>query len=200
VAADRNGTVTSIAANAANDVWAATTIGVLANPADPGVVALQRPRLYRLTDTRASSAPAGDDVEPRPLVFTEDPPIFVDEPPPPEPPVTPVETVTKPGPKQTRKVTQKAAVYSVKAGKPQRAKGGGFILYVSFRVRRPVTIGLQALRHGKVVSSSGLKRFKGKRGKLSLKLDRKHWPTKLRFVTKTGGTKSVALPQGSTPR
>jgi hypothetical protein len=67
VPANRSGTVTSVAATAANDVWAATTIGTLKNPSP-------------------------------------------------------------------------AAVYAVKASKPRAIKDGRFILYVSFRVRRQVTI------------------------------------------------------------
>jgi hypothetical protein len=46
-----------------------------------------------------------------------------------------------------------------------------------------VTVGLEALRKGKVVSRSGMKHFKGKRGTLVLHLNRRHWPTRIRFVT-----------------
>jgi hypothetical protein len=37
------------------------------------------------------------------------------------------------------------------------------------------------------VSSSGLKHFTGKRGQLALKLDPRHWPTGIRFVTPRRG-------------
>ena len=60
---------------------------------------------------------------------------------------------------------------------------GIITLHLSFRVRAKVAIGVQALRGKTVVSSSGIKHFAPKSGTLSLILSRKHWPTKLRFVT-----------------
>jgi hypothetical protein len=192
IPANRGGTFTSVAANASNDAWAATTPGALSNLADPLNAAFEHARLYRLTDARPPKAPAGDDVEPRAPAFTLDPEIFVDEPPLPEPPVEQGATITRPLTKKPKRVTLKAAVYAIDPSKPRALKGGTFILDVRFRVRRPVTIGLQGLRRGKVVCSSGLKHFTGKRGKLSLKIDRKHWPTKLRFVAKHGKATSIA--------
>jgi hypothetical protein len=195
VPANRGGTVTSLAANAGNDAWAATTVGFLRLPSDPANFPAQRPRLYRLTDGAPPTAPAGDDDEPRPLVLLGDPDIFVDEPPPPEPPPPPDTTVTQQGSTTNKTVKLKAAVYHVVASKARRIRGGRFVLEVRFRLRRPVTIGLQGLRRGKVVISSGFKRFTGTRGKLTLKLDRRHWPTRLRFVMKSTGARGGALPE-----
>src|SRR5262249_13021125 len=138
-------------------------------------------KLYRLTDGTAPAAPAGDDDEPRPPVFELDPPIFVDVPPEPEPPAPPVTTTTKPAKPRTRHVKQKAPIYAIATRKGKLTKSGTLTLYVSFKVRRPVSIGIQALRGKKVVASSGIKRFKGKRGSLKLVLDRKRWPTRVRF-------------------
>jgi hypothetical protein len=59
-------------------------------------------------------------------------------------------------------------------------------MLVKFRVRRPVTIGVEALHSRKVVARSGLKRFTGKRGTLKLEIKRKRWPTSIRFYTRSG--------------
>jgi hypothetical protein len=180
--ADRTGAVSAVAANAENDGWAATTQGVLQSPSDPNVLVLQRPHIYRLTDTAPPLAAAGDDYEPRPLVFRPDPPIYIEAPPDPEPPEPPPTTVTRSEPAVVKSVKLKPAIYAVKA-KVRAGRRGGLYMYVTFKVRRPVTIGVQALRRKKVVSSSGLKHFKGKQGTLVMKLDRKRWPTRIRFVT-----------------
>ena len=53
-----------------------------------------------------------------------------------------------------------------------------------------MTIGIEALRKGKVVSKSGFKTFRGKTGELVLQLDVKEWPTSLKFIfPKKGGQK-----------
>jgi hypothetical protein len=196
VPADRRGTVTSVAANAVNDGWAATTHGVLLPPSDPTggfTNDIERPHLYRLTDTQAPLAPAGDDNEPRPLVFEPDPPIFVEEPADPEPPPPPDTTVAQIGPTTTKRIKLKPAIYGVRA-RVRTSKRGSVTLNLTFRVRRRVTIGVQALRRRTVVSSSGLKRFEAPRGKLVLKLDRRHWPTRIRFVTPRPAPRPTTLP------
>jgi len=176
VPADREGYVSAIAANANNDAWAATTGGSLL--AESGVGAFtsepQPPHIYRLTDGLTPQAPEGDDLEERPLELQLDPPILVLEPPPPPPPPPPPATVTK-----TRRVKLPPAIFGVKAKLHGRHN---LSLYLSFKIRRPVTIGAQALRRGHVVSEARPRRFTGHRGLLILKLDRKRWPTKVRFV------------------
>lgn len=182
VPADRLGAVTAVAANAANDAWAATSYGSLQSPnGAAGSVAHQRPHLYRLTDGESPQAPAGDDNEPRPVIFQADPPIVVEEPPVYVTPPTHVTVVTKPGKKTVTHKKLKPSIYDPTSR--LRHIGSHFILELSFRVRRPVTIGLQALRRGRVVASSGLKHFSGRRGTLAMTLDPRHWPTKIRFVT-----------------
>jgi hypothetical protein len=56
------------------------------------------------------------------------------------------------------------------------------MLIFQFSIRRPVTIGVQALRRNNVVASSGLRHFTGRHGQLALTLDRKRWPTRVRFI------------------
>jgi hypothetical protein len=172
VPADREGYVSAVAANASNDAWVATSTGSVFN--ETGNAVLQPPHLYRLTDGSKPDAPEGNDLEERPLELNLDPPILVLEPPPPLPPTPAPTTVT-----ETHKIKLPPAIYGVKAklhGKRSLS------LYLSFRIRRPVTIGAQALRHGRVVSEARPRRFAGDRGLLILKLDRKRWPTKVRFV------------------
>jgi hypothetical protein len=120
-------------------------------------------------------------------VFAPDPPIFIEAPPDPEPPEPPPTTVTQSAPAAVKSVKLAPAIYNVKA-KVLAGKRGGLYMYVTFKVRRPVTIGVQALRREKVVASSGLKHFRGTKGTLVMKLDRKRWPTRIRFVTPKGAT------------
>jgi hypothetical protein len=54
---------------------------------------------------------------------------------------------------------------------------------LTFRLRRATTIGAQALRGGRVVSSTGLEHLKGRTGRLVLALKRAEWPTSIRFIT-----------------
>ena len=176
--ADRKGTVTAIGANATNDAWAATTAGSLERPGGSSSIA-ERPRLYHLTNGQPPKAPEGDDLEHRPLELQLDPPIFVLEPPPaPEPPEPPV-TVT-----QGKTVTLPSAVYGVKARLHTTRRHGrvNLSLYLTFKLRRAVTIGAQALRHGHVVSVAKPRHFVGRTGLLILSLDRKQWPTNVKFV------------------
>jgi len=173
VPADREGYVNAVAANAPNDAWVATSHGFLDEESSSSALNTvpQPPHLYRLTDGAKPDAPEGDDLEERPLELHLDAPIIVLEPPPPAPAEPAPTTVTK-----TRRVKLLPAIFGV------RAKLHGLSLYLSFRIRRPVTIGAQALRRGHIVSKARPRRFTGHRGLLILKLDRKRWPTKVRFV------------------
>ncbi len=173
--ADREGYVSAIAANATNDAWAATTPGSLTTGSGGALTSVaQPPHLYRLTDGANPDAPEGDDLEERPLELQLDPPIVVLEPPPPPPPPPPPAAVTT-----VHRVKLPPAIYGVKARLHGKHR---FSLYLSFRVRRPITVGAQALRRGRIVSEVTPRRFTGHRGLLILKLDRKRWPTKVRFV------------------
>src|SRR5262249_53139858 len=59
-----------------------------------------------------------------------------------------------------------------------------------------VTLGAAALKGKKVVASTGLKTFKSGSGTLPLKLQRKHWPTGIKFLTDTPTVK-LTLPPGT---
>jgi hypothetical protein len=148
VPADRRGWISSVAGNAENDAWAASTPGALDGRTENGIVPTnaQRPRFYHFTDGAPPAAPAGDDEESRPPVFVADPPIFVEESPPPEPEELPAPPpVVQPPPAAPAPRKLLPAVYGVKSSKPRKTNHG-FILYVSFKVRRPVTIGVEGLR------------------------------------------------------
>jgi hypothetical protein len=177
IPADLTGSTTTVAANAVNDAWATTGSGTLALNNGQGGTANQRPHLYRLTDGQPPLAPAGDDREPRPSLFTLDPPVYV-EPPPTyvTPPSTTTQTVKPSKPKRL-----KPAVYAVRS-KVTRARNGTVTLHISFRIRRPVTLGVEALHDHRVVSSSGLRPFRGSHGELSLTLKLNPWPNQIRFV------------------
>jgi hypothetical protein len=191
--ADRGGTVTAIAANAPNDAWAATSKGDLQVSGSTSLY-FQAPHLYRLTDGQPPAAPQGDDVEPRPLELQLDPPIFVLEPPPPPPPPPPPVTVSR-----RHAVKLLPAIYRVRV--KVRGRQRHLSLYLMFRVRRPVTLGAQALRHKKVVGVALPHHFTGRSGVLVIALNRKRWPTKIRFVApppKSVSGSALAAPAGST--
>jgi hypothetical protein len=179
--ADDSGYVTAVAASAVNDAWAATDpTDVL--PAGAMQQINEPPHLYQLTDGQTPDAPAGNDVEPRPEPGTSEPTVFEFAP----PVVTTTVTLTSTSQKQTKgkvkKVRLKPAVYDIRKPKLAAASGGAYTLSISFSVRRSVKLGLDALRHGRVVSSSGVKTFSGHSGTLKVRLTRKAWPTALSFV------------------
>jgi len=173
--ADIRGSVTAIVANATNDAWAATSKGeeLLGSNVQP-------PHLYRLTNGAPPAAAEGNDDEERPPEVVLDKPIIVIEPPGPEPPALPAPAPVT----QTHSVTLPAAIYDVKA-KLHTGRSHGHLylrLYITFKLRRATTIGAQALRHGRVVSVARPRNFAGHTGTLILSLNRKHWPTKVKFV------------------
>jgi hypothetical protein len=171
---DATAEVTAIAVNAANDAWAATSPGSLLPINVENKPLEQPPHVYRLTNGLAPEAPEGNDEEERPLP-PEEKPIEIIEPPLPEKPKLPV-TIS-----ETHHVHRKPAVYAVSASVHEHGKS--LSLYLTFRVRRATTLGAEALRDGHVVSKARPKRFKkGLHGLLVLQLDRKHWPTKVRFI------------------
>jgi hypothetical protein len=180
--ADMGGWVTTVGANAVNDGWAATTDGAWRyfGNGQQDFGGFLRPHLYRWTDGQPPAAPTADDSESRPSLFTLDPPVYQIG--------SPTIVVIPSGQKtvQTRgrnkKVKLPPAIYSIHS-KLRHSPNGTFTLALSFKVRRPVTVGLQALRGRTVVASSGMKRFTGHSGALSVTLDRKRWPTRLRLVT-----------------
>jgi len=179
VAANRLGAISALSVTAPNDGWAPTTRGQLST--GPATTAFQPPRLYRLRDGQPTQAADGDDKETRPLQIEVDPPIFVFEPlPPPEPP--PAAQVTN----TTRTVKLKPAVFAVKV----RARK--LDLYVSMKVRRPVVLGVSALRKGKVVATTGFRQLRPPSSVLRLKLDPRRWPDAISFVND--------LPRGSLAR
>jgi hypothetical protein len=128
-------------------------------------------------------APAGDDNEKRPLQLKLDPPIIVFQALPPPPPA-PAAVVAA----TTQKLAPAISGVKAKLHTTLYAAGGGrigqrFTLYVTFRVNRSVSMGLQAFHKSKLVASTGLQHLEPKTGTLKLKLVRSKWPTKLSFVT-----------------
>jgi hypothetical protein len=173
--ADRGGTITAVAANAVNDAWAATSAGGLDEHDANNDVYNQAPHLYRLTDGQPPDAALGDDYEPRPLTLLFDPPA-IPEPPPPAPPAPPPAPVVK----QTPTRDPPASVYHVESKLHGKKK---LELYLTFDLRRPVTLGAQALLHGRVISSAPLHHFTGRSGRLVLPIDPKRYPTKVVFTS-----------------
>jgi hypothetical protein len=183
VPADFGGTATAVVANASNDAWAATSDGAWAiGPDGSGgyITGALRPHFYHWTDGQPPDAVAGDDNESRPSLFTLDAPVYQVGAP--TVVVTPATITTTQKSGRPTRVKLPPAVYAIKSSLVH-SPNGVFTLYITFKLRRPVTIGAQALRGSVVVASSGLKRFTGHSGRLALTLDRRRWPTRLRFVT-----------------
>jgi hypothetical protein len=86
---------------------------------------------------------------------------------------------------QLPETTLPPAIYDVKVKlhKVKRHRRTYLSLYLTFKVLRPVTLGAQALRNGRVVSHARARLFSGKTGTLILSVERKRWPTTVRFVS-----------------
>jgi len=106
----------------------------------------------------------------------------------PSPP--PPTTVVKRRKAKVEKITLEPAVYDIARPTVMRASLGSYTLSITFKVRRKVTIGLEATRHGKVVSRSGLRTFSGHRGTLTVRLSPSAWPTGLKFILPKSTSKS----------
>jgi hypothetical protein len=65
-------------------------------------------------------------------------------------------------------------------------------LVVSFRLSRRARVGLVASRRGRVVGRARTRTLRPGAGRLSIRLSRKRWPTRLRFVTR-----DLELPAGT---
>jgi hypothetical protein len=89
-------------------------------------------------------------------------------------------------------------VYAIKTKLRRRPGGRGqtFDLYVSFKVRRRVMLGLEAKHKTAIVAKTALQTFEPPRGGLVLKLSRAHWPTGLSFLTDTPAI-SLQIPSGT---
>src|SRR5262249_31353660 len=131
----------------------------------------QPPHLYRLTNGMPPQAPAGNDLETRPILVQQDAPVIVIQPLPPETPPASTTTTT------TESVTLPPAVFDV------TVKLTKLTLVVKFDVRRTVVLGLAAGRNHKQVGRTRLKTFEPSAGSLQLKLDRKRWPKRIAFLT-----------------
>lgn len=182
IAADGNGAITAVAASASNDAWAASSPGEFNTDLGGSGDAQQPPALYQFTDGQTPNAPAGNSIESRPVTTGTEPTIF-EFPPPVVVPAPPAAiTVTKTS-KATKVVKREpAAIYGLQKPEEGKLVDGFVTLSVSFRVRRKVRIGLEALRAHRVVASSGVKTFSGRRGTLALRLSTKAWPTSLKFI------------------
>jgi hypothetical protein len=183
IAADDGGIITAVAASASNDAWAASSPGQFTSDIDGNLgTEAQPPSFYWFTDGQPPDAPAGNDSESRPAITGTEPTIFVFPPPVVVPaPPAPV-TVTKTAKPKTVVERELAPVYDIQAPKEGKLINGFVTLSVSFKVRRKVRIGIEALRGRKVVASSGIRTFAGRRGTLVLRLSTKAWPTSLKFI------------------
>jgi hypothetical protein len=181
IPADYGGMAMAVAASAFNDAWAATSDGIWpwGQPGGGGQGALA-PHLYLWTDGEQPDAPAGDDNETRPSLFTLGPPVFQVGAP--TIVVTPGPVTTTTTTTRTKKVKLAPAIYAIHS-RLVATRNGTYTLYLTFKVRRKVRIGVEALKGKKVVASSGVKRFTGHSGQLALQLNRSAWPTGLKWIT-----------------
>lgn len=165
--------MTSLEVDASNDGWAATTSG--GGSTTP-------PTLYRYTDGQPPDAPPGDDNESRALPLPQQQSPFVVEPPVQISTPPPTTSTTQQGKNQHKHHKLSAPIDHVSRARTRRMANGDYRLVIAFHVVRKVTIGLEALHGHTVVSSSGLRTFQGGHGSLTLILNPKRWPTKIKFV------------------
>jgi hypothetical protein len=177
---DPAGDITALAAGTANEAWAASSEGRIGEATDS---TLELPHFYRLTNGEPPEGPEENEEEPQrhheeEEGVEEEPPV-VFEPPPALPPVEATPQVTR------TRTTLPPPIYDVKTRlRTTRRQAQVYLrLYITFNVRRPVTIGAKALRDGRVVSEARPRRFAGHSGQLILSLNRKHWPTKVAFIS-----------------
>ncbi len=178
VPADWSASTSAIAVPATNDAWAAAGGGILFDKSNETNLP-QRPHLYQYTDGQPPNAPAGNDDEDRPSLFTLSPPEYIVS-----SPTVVVQsvttTVTKK--KKARKVKLPPAVYAIQT-KLSHVTGSSYELSLHFKVRRTVTIGLAALRGHRIVARTALKRFKPGSGQLTVPVNRSAWPTGLKLLS-----------------
>jgi hypothetical protein len=154
--------------------WMVTTSGWLfhftdgqARPrdADP---AFARLITYRPNEAVAQSIPDAPPVDDSQLFA----PPSIEPEPEPEPPTTTTRTV-------------RALMFGL--GKPKVDRR--LRLRLSFSLRRPAQVQLQGRRKGRLVARSPLRRLRAGRHTLTLQLDRRRWPDRLRFRTIESGAR-----------
>ncbi len=163
-------TPAAIAMTAPNDGWLAVATNTVL-----------RPHLYRWTDGRPPDAPAGDDSEPARGAVTATPPTFV--PPPPAAPFVATQPPVSTAPSPITVSRLKAAIYAVttKIARGCTSKQKRCTLYVIFKVRRAITVGVEALHRKAVVARSGEHKLKPGSATLKLEISPKRWPDGLSF-------------------
>lgn len=189
VPADQGAGVTAIAAPASNDEWVATGAGQWVygynQNNQTSFAGLLAPHLYQYTDGQTPNAPAGDDNEARPSLFTLSPPIYQVSSPTIIKSASVTTTIRKKG--KRKQVKLAPAIYGLHTRLLHRGKH--YTLRLAFRVRRPVTLGLAVLHRGRIVARTPLERFRHQRGVLSVRLNTKAWPTGLKLLTSSSGTR-----------
>jgi hypothetical protein len=179
VPADPTATMGAVAVSADNDAWAAAGAGQWIWTAAGGVstAGAMSPHLYQYTDGQTPNAPAGNDDESRPSLFTVSPPVYQVI----SPTVIKAPTKTKTVKKKLRPKRVAPAIFAIRT-KLQRGAHDKYTLHLFFRLRRPVTLGLEVLHGKRVVARTSLKRFRGTAGELSVSIERAHWPTSIKLL------------------
>lgn len=174
------GSAAKVAFTSATDGWLATTAGWL----------------FHFTDGTRPAVDA-DPAFDRLITFrpNENAVQFVPDAPPPDdastfaaPPVEVTPTAVAPAATTPATAPKRLAALMAKI----RVTRKGTTITVSFTLRRRARVALRAVRKGKVVKRSAPRTMKPGRRKVSLRLDRKRWPTALRF-----STRELDLPAGT---
>lgn len=183
IPADEGAGITSVAANAVNDAWAATGEGTIQTSE---TTVNQAPHVYHLTDGQTPLAAAGNDSESRPVTQLADqvhylvsPPVVV--------PVKPAPKIKKEkGKTHYKTVHLPSPIYAI-TDSVSRSPSGAVTLTIAFKVRAKVRIGVEAFRNSQVVSTSGIRLFRaGTTGRLSLSLNPAKLPTRIAFLLPSG--------------
>jgi hypothetical protein len=165
------GTAARIACPSATECWLATFGGWLFHYTDGTPLAVDSdPAFANLIAFRPNEAAAQFVPDTPPVddsLLLAPPPVEV------QPPAPPVKT-------RVKKVG--AVIRDVR-----RPRLRGTTLVFRFRLSRRARVAIVASRRGRVVARSRIRLFPKGRVTIALRLDRRHWPTKLAFVVRVPG-------------
>lgn len=165
------GSAARIACPAADQCWVATRAGWLFHWSDGVPLAVDADPAFASLITFRPNESAAQFVPDRPPV---DDSLLLAPP--------PVEVQPEATPAATRVKRVKPVVQNVR--KPQLR---GTTLVLRFRLTRAARVSLVARRHGRVVARTPLRRYAKGRVTLRLRLNRRRWPTALKFVIRIPG-------------
>jgi len=173
------GSAARIACSGPTDCWMVTYAGWLFHYTDGAPQPLDTDPAFGGTITFRPNEAAEQFIPDRPPV--DDSQLFA------PPPVS----VAQSQPKVTTKVTRLSPLL-----RNVRSRLRGHRLTITFRLVRKARVGLLALRRAKVVARAGARLMRSGRRSVSVRLNPRRWPTRLRFIVNEPGQKPAGGDDG----